>query len=294
MTFSLLIGFSLVALLPALVWSFFWGRRVREREPACVLFQLFFFGVFAAIPLVMLREYFTSFPERNFFSVIPSVIVSIVVFAMLEEVVKAIAMIAGIEINRQWFDRLEDGFEYAASVALGFAFAENVMYFFFAYTSSGLSAAWWQTYALRSVVTMVSHVLFTGAFGLAYAYAYLRLPQKMRESPWRGLTRGVWDVVRAPIGVWRAFAMTMAGRVRGGLVVRSGAFIAAGFIVAVGLHTLFNVLMSASPRGHSLAALVLPLIVFLGWRYTALLRALPRLQGTPKKRARVKAAPQKN
>ena len=214
-----------------------------------MLFQLFFFGVFSAVPLVMLREYLTSFPEQNIFHLISSSAVLIIVLAILEELVKALALIAGVEINKQWFDRLEDGFEYALAVALGFAFTENIMYFFIIYTDAGFSVDLAMNYLIRSFVTMMGHVLFTGAFGFAYAYAYLGVPKRLQaKKPWKALDLGFLDVLRA------LFA-------RSNKKIYSSFILAAGFTCAVVLHTTFNLLWDLHPAGRSLGLFTVPLII---------------------------------
>jgi len=270
MTFSLGVLIALIALPPVVLWLLFWQRQFKDKEPGCVLFQLFFFGVFSAVPLVMLREYLTTFPEQNFLSVISSSVVLIVVLALAEELVKGLALIAGVEINKQWFDRLEDGFEYAVAVALGFAFAENIMYFFLLYTGTGFSLELATTYFIRSLVTMMGHVLFTGAFGFAYAYAYLGVPKsRWATKPWKALGLGFLDTLRAAIGMKNK-------------KIYSSFILVAGFVLAVLLHTGFNLLWELHPNGRSLGLFTVPLIMIGVYFYAIKLKKLGAQKGNIK------------
>ena len=60
-----------------------------------MLVQLFFFGIAAALPLFALRGFNFDFPP----------LVLILIFALLEESLKALALIVGVELNRAHFDK---------------------------------------------------------------------------------------------------------------------------------------------------------------------------------------------
>lgn len=263
MEFTLVTTFALGALPPVLWWFYFWRRRLAEPEPNCVLFQLFFFGIFAFAPLMILREYLQTFGDAT-------LVVSvglIFLLALAEELVKGLALVGGVEANKSRFDKWEDGFEFAVAVALGFAFAENILYFL---ESWRMSAGTWEfagLYLVRSFETMLGHMLFTGTFGYYYAYAYLArdvVPTRLRVGPLALVWRSVWGFVRRP------FHITYEHILRGNRSRHGHApaeILLEGLFVATTLHTLFNLLQAYTPNGWHLEFLAVPLLIGGTWWY---------------------------
>lgn len=121
---------------------------------------------------------------------------------VVEEGIKALGVLLLFLVWRRWFDGPVDGLVYAATVAAGFAFVENILYFGQAVAESTAVADGGEAVAvvfvLRAVMSPFAHVLFTGAVGLALGWASRR-------------SAGAWV----------------------------GAFVG-GLVVAVGLHALWN------------------------------------------------------
>lgn len=97
----------------------------------------------------------------------------LILTAVLEEIFKCISVIIVTEKNFKLFDQVIDGIEYAITVALGFAFLENIVYLTEISEANIGMTAFWAVYFLRSVMTTLAHSIFTGTFGFAYANAYL-------------------------------------------------------------------------------------------------------------------------
>jgi protease PrsW len=125
-----------------------------------------------------------------------------VVAPVVEEGIKALGVLLLFLVWRRWFDGPVDGVVYAATVAAGFAFVENILYFGEAVAESATGADGGEAVAvvfvLRAVMSPFAHVLFTAFVGLALGWASRR-------------STGAW----------------------------LGAFVL-GLAVAVGLHALWN------------------------------------------------------
>ena len=258
---------ALFALPPVLGWIVFWRRRVAEPEPTHVLAQLFLFGVLSAVPLLMLRNFLEAHPDLNFFSWIVSPLILIIIFAFLEESLKGLFLIAGVEVNKRRFDKWEDGLEFAVLIALGFAFAENILYFWQEYSVGGLSFNFWSLYLFRSLGTMLGHIIFTGTFGYFYACAYVVkgiIPKKKHEKPLARFLRNLAWVLRRPFHITICHLFPRKDSAKGHT---SGEVVIEGFLVALTLHALFNALFYFTPFGKSLGFLTVPILIGVGWWY---------------------------
>jgi RsiW-degrading membrane proteinase PrsW (M82 family) len=267
--FGIIIALACLTLPPVLGWFFFWRRRLAEPEPGRVLAELFFYGILSAVPLLLLRRLFETNPEFNIFSGISSLVLVIIIFAFLEEVLKGVLLIFGIERNQKRFDKWEDGFEFAAMIALGFAFAENILYFYQEYKSAGISIDLWSLYLFRSLGTMLGHLIFTGTFGYFYACAYIYphiVPPTKLEKPLAKVLLSFWSFLRWPFHVLICHLLRQKDSARGHY---SGQIIIEGFALAVILHAVFNSLLTFTPAGQSLAFLAVPLLILPAWWYAA-------------------------
>ncbi|MCF7836803.1 PrsW family intramembrane metalloprotease [Candidatus Gracilibacteria bacterium] len=259
-----LVVFAVLTLPPVLGWLFFWRHRLAEPEPAHVLVQLFFLGICAALPLFALREYDVFYWA--------SPLALLIFFAFLEESLKGLLLIVGVELNRSHFDRWEDGFEFAILVALGFAFAENIFYFFREYSAGGLQLAFWNLYFFRSLGTVLAHIIFTGTFGYFYACAYVLkgiVPKAKHEKPLHRFFHNLLKVLRRPFHITRCHLLPCKDSAHGHT---SGEVVIEGFLLATSLHALFNALFYFTPFDKNLGFLAVPILMGGGWWYVTRFR----------------------
>ncbi|WP_127572060.1 PrsW family intramembrane metalloprotease [Georgenia faecalis] len=106
---------------------------------------------------------------------------AVVVAPLVEETAKGLGVLVLLWTRRRYFDGPVDGIVYAATVAAGFAFVENILYF--GRSLDFLPAV----FAMRGVMSPFAHVLFTAAIGVALGLA--------ARSRWRG----AW-IVAFPVG----------------------------------------------------------------------------------------------
>lgn len=248
----------IIALLPALAWFFLWRFQDKEKEPFRSMLGCFLLGILASFPFFVWQQYWPN----TFSGFHPSLVIFLLAFA--EEMVKAIALIIGIELSQRWFTQIVDGLIYGSAVALGFAFAENISYLLEFATFDGEFV---MLYLVRSLNTMVAHSLFTALFGFFYASAYLRkavFTKKKREKPWLHFFKNVGEAL--PLHVTLVHLLPNRPSKHGHY---PGSLILEGIIVAGGLHGLFNLLLSQEVLGLQLGFLTYPLLfglAYLVWR----------------------------
>ncbi|WP_207456401.1 PrsW family intramembrane metalloprotease [Herbiconiux sp. SYSU D00978] len=88
-----------------------------------------------------------------------------------EEFGKGLGVLVLFLALRRHFDGPVDGIVYAAVVAAGFAFTENILYFGSALIDGSSVAVTVETFIIRGLLSPFAHVMFTSATGLAIGYA---------------------------------------------------------------------------------------------------------------------------
>jgi RsiW-degrading membrane proteinase PrsW (M82 family) len=95
---------------------------------------------------------------------------SVVQAPFVEEVAKAAGILLLLLFFRRQFDGPVDGLVYGATVAAGFAFTENILYFGQALIESG-GVGLGFTFVLRGIMSPFAHVMFTACTGVALGFA---------------------------------------------------------------------------------------------------------------------------
>ena len=95
---------------------------------------------------------------------------------IVEEVGKGIGLLLIFLVARKHFDGPIDGIVYAAWVAAGFAFTENILYFGGQIIDSGtfLSSNVFMIFLVRGLMSPFAHVMFTAFIGAALGFAARR------------------------------------------------------------------------------------------------------------------------
>jgi len=226
-----LIGCGILALVPltivllAVRWIDRW-----DPEPVAARWFAFLWGAAAAVSIALLVDLGAQIvdavsgtaPASEFFS-------SVVRAPMVEESAKGLGVLLIFFVARRSFDGPVDGIVYAATVAGGFAFIENITYFGSALIDtggSGLAA----TFVLRGLLSPFAHVMFTSCTGFALGLA------ARRPGVLRAITFFVCGLVPAILlhGLWNSAAYIAASFLGYYLVVQVPLFvIAIGFVVGL-------------------------------------------------------------
>ena len=174
--FSTLAVTALLALVPltlvllAIRWVDRW-----EPEPRWALWFAFLWGAAVSVAIALIVDLGVQLaiafagggasPDEAFQAVVQAPIV--------EEVAKGIGVLLIYAFSRSHFDGPVDGLVYAATVAAGFAFTENILYFGVALAEGG-GGELGMTFVVRGIFSPFAHVLFTACTGLAIGIAARR------------------------------------------------------------------------------------------------------------------------
>ncbi|MFB2598576.1 PrsW family intramembrane metalloprotease [Herbiconiux sp. P17] len=142
---------------PALWFAFLWGAAA-----SIAIALIVDFGVQVAVAVASDGQNTTS---ELWGSVIQAPIV--------EEGAKAVGVLILLLFFRKQFDGPVDGLVYGATVAAGFAFTENILYFGQALIESG-GVGLGFTFVLRGIMSPFAHVMFTACTGVALGFAARR------------------------------------------------------------------------------------------------------------------------
>ena len=161
------VGVVLLAFLPSMVWLLFFWAQDRHPEPKRIIARIFIWGIFVAIPVVVVESLLGEF-------VAPLLGLSLIwVFqflgvALVEEVAKY-GVVRFKAMPLKAFDEPQDAVIYMVTAALGFAAIENVFYALSVY-EYGFTAS---LYAIggRFLTANLLHIIASGTVGYAIAYS---------------------------------------------------------------------------------------------------------------------------
>ncbi|EPD53192.1 glutamic-type intramembrane protease PrsW [Paenisporosarcina sp. FSL H8-0542] len=153
-----------VAIAPGLaLFSYFYLRNQISSEPSRTLFHTFIYGAILTFPILFIQHVFEV--EHIFQSMF---IRNVLFTSLLEEFFKWLVLVMAIYQHVE-FDDPYDGILYGASVSLGFATVENILYIF----TFGLDTAF-----LRALLPVSSHAIF----GVVMGYYLGRAKFALSES----------------------------------------------------------------------------------------------------------------
>jgi RsiW-degrading membrane proteinase PrsW (M82 family) len=168
-----------LAIAPGVFWLWFFYKKDRlEPEPKHLIVKTFFWGVFLAIPVILVQLPFGIF--------LPEVLLFILVAPITEEYGKYLVVRWGVFKNAE-FDEPIDGIIYAAAAALGFATIENVGYLLGAYfvpedlggeQAISASTAVLTLFVIRGLLSVPGHALWASFWGYALGVAKFSPPER--------------------------------------------------------------------------------------------------------------------
>jgi RsiW-degrading membrane proteinase PrsW (M82 family) len=238
----------------ALFFALLWGAG------ASVLIALIFSGVtqhYAALAGL------TGSGVATFFE-------TVVQAPVIEEFAKGLGILLILWVMRRTFDGPVDGVVYAATIAIGFAFTENLQYFGLAINKDGgLGGDVAQTFLLRAILSPFAHVMFTACTGVLLGLAARRtgrigaigyfvlglVPAVMLHAFWN--SAGYWAtdwfryyfVVQVPLFVFAIVGITRLRRHEQRLThARLSEFAAAGWFT----ESEVNLLSTAAGRQRAI------------------------------------------
>lgn len=175
------VGTSLVAFTAALVpvtivlLTIWWLDRYTP-QPRITLIYAFIWGAAGSVGLTLLfGGFFTAWISPTEPEAITAEFLGAVIQApVVEEFTKCLGLLVLLFWGRRYIGGPIDGVVYAALIAGGFAFTENILYFgrsFHQAQAVGEVAVFWQTFYLRGLLSPFAHVSFTALCGLGLGIA---------------------------------------------------------------------------------------------------------------------------
>ncbi|MDD9205497.1 PrsW family intramembrane metalloprotease [Georgenia sp. 10Sc9-8] len=183
----------LVGVLATIAWVDRW-----EPEPRGLLLAALLWGAGVATGVsIVLNDTFSMVVYTATGSTDAATFLSAVVSApVVEESAKGVGLLLIFLLRRRFFDGPVDGIVYAGTVAAGFAFVENVLYFV-QYSDTVL-----QTFVVRGVQSPFAHLLFTACMGLALGVA----ARSRNRGAWVGLLPLGWLAAVLLHALWNGSA----------------------------------------------------------------------------------------
>jgi len=238
----------LLAAVPAIVWAYIFLKK--RKEPLRIVLITFVAGMVSVAPIILYKMSWKYFPELNIFSylenfdhslfaILPvSVLLNFLLVGMIEEYMKHIA-VKTVDDGR--FKSIDDAIEYSIVAALGFAFVENVMYFFYIWQYQGFDTLY-LSFIFRSIFSTFAHVLFSGVYGYYYGLAYFAEPVYQDE-----LRQNRHPLIKLLHKLLSFKSGTMFADEK----------ITQGLLYAVVLHAFFNVILEMN-----MTFVIVPFLIF--------------------------------
>ncbi|WP_445154279.1 PrsW family intramembrane metalloprotease [Arthrobacter sp. Hor0625] len=188
-----------------------------EPEPKRLLFFAFGWGALVSIAVTMLIQPFFTFAAGPASGLDYRTFAVTVQAPVVEEFAKSLGLLLLLLFARKQFDGPVDGIVFAFTVAGGFAFTENILYFGRAIAESSAPGADLAViFFLRGVMSPFAHAIFTGTTGLILGLAARRwhsglallafpvglVPAMLLHSGWNSMGRDFlaqYIVVQVPI-----------------------------------------------------------------------------------------------
>ena len=229
----------LMAMVPAFIWGYIFYKKDEVYRPKAI--QTFLLGIAAVLPILLYKWSWNHLPQLNIFSYTSEIRLDVfhftdylflplgTVFAFLfvgviEERMK---MWVVRKADKGFFRNIDDAIEFSIISALGFAFIENILYFYFIWQLQGVEILF-VSFVFRSVFSTFAHILFSGIFGYFYGLAYFADPIWSEEQ--RKSRHLVVNFIHMLLHMKRnrVFAMEKMSE---------------GLVMAVILHAAFNLLL---------------------------------------------------
>ncbi len=151
-----------------------------EREPIVLLILSFLWGALPAIAMSLSTELAIS---RTYIAPLGSGyqhLSTVLAAPIIEELVKALALLAIFALTPHEFDGLLDGIVYGAVIGFGFGMSENIAYFWTA-QRIGPSSHWLQVVLGRTIAFGFNHAMFTSFTGIAFGLARYQHARRQRR-----------------------------------------------------------------------------------------------------------------
>lgn len=248
-----LLATILLALIPAIIWGYIFYKKDPVYRPKAKL--TFVVGMFAVIPILLYKWSWQYLPQINVFNYTNNfqadlfnftpylylplgTLLAFMFVGVIEEYMKHLVV---RRADRGFFRNIDDAIEFSIIAALGFAFIENILYFYYIWTYQGVEILM-VSFVFRAIFSTFAHILFSGIFGYYYGVAYFAEP--------------IWseEVRKGRHPFYKFFHKIMHFKSDR---VFAREKITEGLVIAVVLHGAFNIMLEMN-----LTFFMIPFLVF--------------------------------
>jgi len=230
---------TLLALIPAFIWGYIFYKKDPVYRPKAK--QTFLLGMASVLPILLYKAAWDYLPQINVFNYTNNIKADVFAFTpllylplgtlfafmfvgIIEEYMKHLVV---KKVDHGFFRSIDDAIEFSIISALGFAFIENVLYFYYIWEYQGTDVLL-VSFVFRAIFSTFAHILFSGIYGYYYGIAYFADPiwsEEIRQK-------------RHPIV---NFIHTVMHMKRNRIFANEK--ITEGLCLAVTLHALFNIML---------------------------------------------------
>ncbi|MBU1019382.1 MAG: PrsW family intramembrane metalloprotease [Patescibacteria group bacterium] len=221
-----------LAIAPIVIWTNIFFKRKQHSKKA--LIEVFILGTFTVIPLIAIQYLWYLHPEWDVNTWIENKVyttnvqlgflATFIVIGMMEEVVK-MGVVRIADASKMRLQTINDAVKFSILAALGFAFSENI-YYFYSVMSTGNLAALFTTVVFRGSFTVCGHIIFSAIFG--YYYGLGKFSQHIVEqNEWTGEKFKFATFINKLTGIKKGFTVKYQK-------------LLTGLIIAMSMHALFN------------------------------------------------------
>lgn len=230
---------GILAFVPAFIWGYIFYKKQHGQKR--MLFETFAMGALFVTPLLAYKYLWQYFPwidafqytnpfkddliGFSTFGFVPlSVIFTFMIVGVIEELTKLWAVKA---TDKKRICSIDDAIEMCIMAALGFSFAENILYFYNIISMRGVDEILYP-FIFRSLFSTFAHIMFSGVLGYYYGLALFAtevLQEEHNQKKWRYI---------------KEFAKLLHFKRD---VVFHEEKLAAGVLVAITLHAIFNIFL---------------------------------------------------
>lgn len=260
-TVTLWIISGVLALIPVAIWLYIlFNDKKNDKKMLALVFSG---GILAVITVFALQYVWGLVPEIDPFLWVENNITDpkyyyvgiFIVVGIVEELVKQM-MVRYVDNKTVLIQTINDSIRFSLVAALGFAFAENIIYFKTVMMIAPIQEVI-VTFLFRSIFTACAHMIFSGIFGYFFGIAKFTL-DITRHRHWEGkIYLGVHIISRV-------FKIPYAHAFKEYKILQ-------GLVVAIILHAIFNYLLQMN--------MILPVIILVGMGYAYLRYLLSRKAG---------------
>lgn len=244
----------LLAVVPSIVWLFYFLKKDSRPEPKRYLLLTFLLGGLVTIigsqaENVWFRPFVQNNPNGQL-----GAILFLFFYPFLEEILKFLAARLSTIKNRYFCDETNDPMIYMITAALGFAAAENLKVYFSTIFGSGAILTWQGIFNIQFSNAVLVNLMATAAIRFL-ATVFLHA------------------ISAAVIGYFWSFARTCKKKFPALLIA-----FPAGILLATVLHSLYNYLIMNINAGFGYALILVVLLVISGAIVSRAFRQLKNCQ----------------